>query len=145
MDFDKLKKMAEKDSLVDGTELDIESMKLPQLHNKYLNLLQDEKLIIRKLLSQKNSLYRSKWEYYTGKMSKEEMDELGWEPFQLNVLKKDINIYLDSDKDLILIGDRIAYHEAILEFLEETLKELNTRHWKIRNAIEWRKFTSGGF
>ena len=64
MDFEKLKKMAEKDANMDGTELDIESMKLPQLHNKYLNLLQDEKLIIRKLLSQKNSLYRSKWEYY---------------------------------------------------------------------------------
>lgn len=145
MDFDKLKKMAEKDSIVDGTELDIESMKLPQLHNKYLNLLQDEKLILRKLISEKNNLYRLKWEYYTGKMSKEEMDDLEWEPFQLNVLKKDINIYLESDKELSIIGDRVAYHEVILEFLEEILKELNTRHWKIRNAIEWRKFTSGGF
>ena len=145
MDFDKLKKMAEKDSIVDGTELDIESIKLPQLHNKYLNLLQDEKLILRKLISEKNSLYRLKWEYYTGKMNKEEMDDLEWEPFQLNVLKKDINIYLESDKELSIIGDRVAYHEVILEFLEEILKELNTRHWKIRNAIEWRKFTSGGF
>jgi len=145
MDFDKLKKMVEKDSIVDGTELDIESLKLPQLHNKYLNLLQDEKLILRKLVSEKNNLYRLKWEYYTGKMSKEEMDNLEWEPFQLNVLKKDINIYLESDTGLSIIRDRIAYHEVILEFLEETLKELNTRHWKIRNAIEWRKFTSGGF
>ena len=145
MDFEKLKKMAEKDSGVDGTELDIESLKLPQLHNKYLNLLQDEKLILRKLLSEKNNLFRLKWEYYTGKMSKEEMDGLGWSPFQLNVLKKDMNIYLESDKELSLIGDRIAYHEVVLEFLEEVLKELNNRHWKIRNAIEWRKFTSGGF
>jgi len=23
------------------------------------------------------------------------------------------------------------------------VKELNTRHWKIRNAIEWRKFING--
>jgi len=145
MDFEKLKKMAEKDSGVDGTELDIESLKLPQLHNKYLNLLQDEKLILRKLLSEKNNLFRLKWEYYTGKMSKEEMDGLGWAPFQLNVLKKDMNIYLESDKELSLVGDRIAYHEVVLEFLEEVLKELNNRHWKIRNAIEWRKFTSGGF
>lgn len=145
MDFDKLKKMAEKDSVVDGTELDIESMKLPQLHNKYLNLLQDEKLILRRLMTEKNTLFRLKWEYYTGKMDKDELDKHGWQPFQLNVLKKDINIYLDSDKDLNLIRDRIAYHEVVLGFLEEVLKELNTRHWKIRNAIEWRKFTSGGF
>tara|TARA_Y100000310_G_C20625204_1_gene785461 strand:+ start:1172 stop:1609 length:438 start_codon:yes stop_codon:yes gene_type:complete len=145
MDFDKLKTMAKKDSEIDGTELDIESMKLPQLHNKYLNLLQDEKLILRRLMSEKNTLYRLKWEYYTGKMDKDDLDKHGWQPFQLNVLKKDINIYLDSDKELGLIRDRVAYHEVILEFLEETLKELNTRHWKIRNAIEWRKFTSGGF
>ena len=117
MDFDKLKKMAEKDSVVDGTELDIESMKLPQLHNKYLNLLQDEKLILRRLMTEKNTLFRLKWEYYTGKMDKDELDKHGWQPFQLNVLKKDINIYLDSDKDLNLIRDRIAYHEVVLGFL----------------------------
>jgi len=145
MDFDKIKKMSKEDADIDGTELDVESMKLPQLHNKYLNLLQDEKLILRKLISEKNILYRLKWEYYTGKMDKETLDEHGWEPFQLNVLKKDMNIYLDSDKELSLVRDRVAYHEVKLEFLEEILKELNTRHWKIRNAIEWRKFTSGGF
>tara|TARA_Y100000034_G_C6865467_1_gene394396 strand:+ start:159 stop:596 length:438 start_codon:yes stop_codon:yes gene_type:complete len=145
MDFDKLKKMAKEDAEIDGTELDIESMKLPQLHNKYLNLLQDEKLILRKLISDKNTLYRLKWEYYTGKLDKETLDKHGWEQFQLNVLKKDINIYLDSDPDLSIMRDRVAYHEVILSFLEETLKELNTRHWKLKNAIDWRKFTSGGF
>ena len=145
MDFDKIKKMSKEDADIDGTELDIESMKLPQLHNKYLNLLQDEKLILRKMISEKNVLYRLKWEYYNGKMDKETLDEHGWEPFQLNILKKDINIYLDSDKELSLVRDRVAYHEIKLEFLEEILKDLNTRHWKIKNVIDWRKFTSGGF
>ena len=145
MDFESMKKMAEKDSCIDGTELDIESMKLPQLHNKYLNLLQEEKLKLRKLISEQNKLFRLKWEYYTGKLDKDSLDKLGWEPFQLNVLKKDINIYLDSDSDLSIIRDRVAFQEIKLVFLEESLKELNTRHWKIRNAIEWRKFTSGGF
>jgi len=145
MTLDDLRNMTIKDLVMDETELDAESLKTPQLHNKYLNLLQDEKLILRKLISEKNILYRLKWEYYTGKMDKETLDEHGWEPFQLNVLKKDMNIYLDSDKELSLVRDRVAYHEVKLEFLEEILKELNTRHWKIRNAIEWRKFTSGGF
>ena len=144
MDFDKIKAMSEKDTQMDGTELDIESIKLPQLHNKYLNILQDEKLVLRKLISDKNRLFRLKW-YYNGKMDKDALDELGWEPFQLNILKKDIDIYLNSDKELSMVQDRISYQEVKLEFLEEILKELNNRHWKIRNAIEWRKFTSGGF
>ena len=145
MDFDKIKAMSERDTQIDGTELYIESIKLPQLHNKYLNILQDEKLVLRKLISDKNKLFRLKWEYYNGKMDKDALDELGWEPFQLNILKKDIDIYLNSDKELSMIHDRISYQEVKLEFLEEILKELNNRHWKIRNAIEWRKFTSGGF
>ena len=145
MDFEKIKAMSEKDTQMDGTELDIESIKLPQLHNKYLNILQDEKLVLRKLISDKNKLFRLKLEYYNGKMDKDTLDELGWEPFQLNILKKDIDIYLNSDAELSLTRDRISYQEVKLEFLEEILKELNNRHWKIRNAIEWRKFTSGGF
>ncbi len=145
MNLNELREMTKVDSVIDGTELAKESIKIPQLHNKYLNLLQDEKLILRKLNSEFKVLSRMKWEYYTGKMSKEEMDELGWDAFQLTVLKKDISTYTDSDPDITKIGDKIAYHEAKLSILEETLKELNNRHWKIRNAIEWNKFTQGGF
>ena len=78
-------------------------------------------------------------------MSREELEHHGWEPFQLNVLKKDLEIYLDSDADLNIMRDRIAMIEAKISFLEEIIKELNSRAWKIKNAIEWRKFTSGGF
>ena len=34
MTFDELKKMVEKDVVIDDTELDRESMRTPQLHNK---------------------------------------------------------------------------------------------------------------
>tara|TARA_Y100000310_G_C20398285_1_gene676166 strand:+ start:215 stop:652 length:438 start_codon:yes stop_codon:yes gene_type:complete len=145
MNLSELKDMTKADSVIDGTELAKESIKIPQLHNKYLNLLQDEKLILRKFSSELRILSRKKWEYYTGKMSKEEMDDLGWDAFQLNILKKDVSSYIDSDVDIIRLSDKVAYHEAKISILEETLKELNTRHWKIRNAIEWNKFTQGGF
>ncbi len=145
MDFNELKNMASKDAEMDGTELDIESLRLPQLHNKYLNILQDEKLVLRKIMSEQSKMFKLKWEYYTGKLDKDTLDDLGWEPFQLNILKKDIEIYLKSDKDLSILQDRLSFQEVKIQFLEEVLKELNNRHWKIRNAIEWRKFTSGGF
>ncbi len=145
MKFDEIKDMAASDCKIDGTELDIESIKIPQLHNKYLRLMQDEKLVLRSMISKRNTLFRLKWEYYTGKMSREELEHHGWEPFQLNVLKKDLEIYLDSDADLNIMRDRIAMIEAKISFLEEIIKELNSRAWKIKNAIEWRKFTSGGF
>ncbi len=79
-----------------------------------------------------------------GKMDKDSLDELGWQPFQLNVLKKDLDLYFNADEDLIELKGKIIYQESKIDFLENTLKTLNNRNWVIRNAIEWNKFIQGG-
>jgi hypothetical protein len=124
-------------------ELDTESLKIPQLHGKYLNFLTDERLSLRKIEADRSVMLRAKWEYYTGKMSQEELAVRGWEPFALKILRNDLDLYLDSDSDLIKCNQKIEYQKEKISLLEEVVKELNTRHWKIRNAIEWRRFTNG--
>ena len=136
--------MAEQDAVIDSTELGSESIKIPQLHNKYLVLMQDEKFALQKMNIQFYQMKRLKWEYYTGKMDKETLDELGWQPFQLNVLKKDLDLYFNADEDLVELKSKIIYQESKIDFLESTLKTLNNRNWVIRNAIEWNKFIQGG-
>ena len=37
MDLEQLQEQADKDLKINDTELDLESLKTPQLHNKYLN------------------------------------------------------------------------------------------------------------
>ena len=74
MKFDDIRKMVAKDMVIDDTELDLESLKIPQLHNKYLNMFHDERLILKKLETDKRELTRDKWEYYSGKMSQEELN-----------------------------------------------------------------------
>lgn len=143
MTFDELKKMVEKDVVIDDTELDRESMRTPQLHNKYLSLYHDMRLIKRKYETEYRILRKRKWEYYSGKMSEEEMKELGWEPFQQRVLRQDIEMFLESDMDLIKIRARIEYQQEKCDYLEGIVKSLSSRQWTIRNAIEWRKFTHG--
>ena len=101
MTLDELKKMVSEDMIIDDTELDLESLKTPQLHNKYLNLYTDEKLKLSKVQSEVKALIRVKWEYYTGKLDEDQLKELGWEPFQYKILKNDIDKYLESDSDLI--------------------------------------------
>ena len=44
MKIDELREHAARDMTFDGTELDRESLRVPQLHNKYLNFLMDERL-----------------------------------------------------------------------------------------------------
>ena len=143
MNFEDLKRHTERDMKVDDTQLDLESLKIPQLHNKYLNFLQEERFNLKKMGFDFASLRRSKWEYYTGKMSEEDLEEKGWEPFDLKILKADIDMYLDSDNDMILMKQKITYQEEKVFYLESVIKEIGQRNWEIRNAIEWRKFVSG--
>lgn len=143
MTLDEIRIELERDMALDQAALDLESLKIPQLHSKYLNFLMDERLVQRKTEADYSVLLRAKWEYYTGKMSQEELDSRGWQPFALKILRQDIDLYLDSDQDLIKLQQKTQYQKEKVALLEEVVKELNTRHWKIRNAIEWRKFTNG--
>tara|TARA_Y100000593_G_C4188046_1_gene275397 strand:+ start:188 stop:622 length:435 start_codon:yes stop_codon:yes gene_type:complete len=143
MTVEELRKMVNTDIPMDKTELDIESMKTPQLHNKYLIILMDEKLILGKIQSDLNILKKDKWLYYTGKMSQEELEERNWEPFDLNILKTDIDKFIDSDKDIIRLSNKILLQKEKVNYLENVIKIINNRQWSIRSTIDWMKFTNG--
>ena len=140
MNIDELYIEVERDIKIDDTELDLESIRTPQLHNKYLKIFTKHSLQYKKLQDDYKVLYREKWEYYTGKASPEVYAE---NPFELKVLKADIGIYMEADKDLQQLGQRMAYTKQIADYLERILKEINTRNWTIRNTIEWKKFLHG--
>ena len=57
MDLKELREQVERDARIDDTELDTESLRLPQLHNKYLNLYHDAKLWYEKAANEYNRLY----------------------------------------------------------------------------------------
>ena len=143
MKFEDIRSMVGSDMKIDSSELDVESLRTPQLHNKYLNIFHDERLILKKLNVDLSELKKAKWEYYTGKMSLEELNERGWEPFQFKILKTDVERYLDADVDLVRIKNKIMYQEEKVEYLASTLKSISSRQWDIKNAIEWRKFVNG--
>ena len=140
MNIDELYSEVERDIKIDDTELDLESIRTPQLHNKYLKIFTKHSLQYKKLQDDYKVLYRVKWEYYTGKASPEVYAE---KPFELKVLKADIGINMEADKDLQQLGQRMAYAKQIVEYLERILKEINNRNWNIRNTIEWKKFLHG--
>ena len=141
--IEEIRKMVGKDLPMDKTELDVESIKTPQLHNKYLILYSDEKLILGKFQSDYNVLKKDKWLYYTGKISQEELEERNWEPFDLNILKTDIDTFIDSDEDIIRLSNRILLQKEKVSYLENVIKIVNNRQWSIRSAIDWLRFTNG--
>jgi hypothetical protein len=131
------------DATVDSTELGIASLKIPELHSKYLKIYFDERRKLKALEFQSKDLSLKKYEYYNGKLSQEELDELNWEPFVKRLMKNEVDMYLDSDKDIIHNNVRIINQKEKLALLDEVLKNVNQRNFQIKNAIEWKKFTQG--
>ena len=76
------------------------------------------------------------------KMSKEELDEYGWEPFQF-VLKTDLSTYMEADKDLIKLLEKKVYHDECVSVIESIMNELKQRTWQLRDFISWEKFING--
>lgn len=128
------------DSKIDPELLDEESIKIPQLHSKYLKYLSDVKLLKIKKEMEYRVLLREKFEYYTGKADEEVYKE---KPFDLKILKQDLSLYMESDTDIQALLARINYYEEIMFFLDKVLHCLNNRGFQIKNSIDWQKFMQG--
>jgi hypothetical protein len=97
-------------------------------------------LQLKKVRDERKSLYRDKWEYYTGKSPPEVYQE---KPFDLRILKADVSMYIEANSEYQEIGQKEEYIKQMVEYTERILKEINNRNWNIRNAIEWKKFLHG--
>ena len=140
MTLEELQQSVDRDLKIDDTELDTESINIPLLHNKYLQHYNKFSLLLKKSEYEYRVLKRQKWEYYTGKADPSVYQA---EPFDLKILKSDVGIYLEADKDLQELGQKEAYLEIVVNYLEKILREITNRNWTIRNTIEWKKFLHG--
>ena len=143
MKFEEIQTLWTSDCNIDETELAQESVKIPQLHNKYLILYSNEKLRLKTQRFEHSKLVKLKKEYYGGRMSQEELEAVDWEPFQYKLLKADVEQYVDADDNVIESKKILALQEEKVDYLEAIVKGLSTRGYLIKNAIDWKRFTEG--
>ena len=131
------------DSKIDDLELDLESLKIPQLHSKYMKILNDENRILSRMMFSHKMLEKDKYEYYSGKMCEEDLKERNWEPLTLKILKGDIPKYMDGDptisQNLVIISDQ----REKVGLLSSIIGSINNLSFVITNAIKWKQFTNG--
>lgn len=143
MKTDELINEWERDSEIDKTELGKESLRIPQLHSKYLKEFYLAKSMHVKLNADYKALYRIKHQYYQGILSKEELEQHGWEPQPLKILKSDIPVYMESDEELQTMQTKIQLTEDKIGLIENIIRTLNNRGYLLKNCIEWEKFKMG--
>ena len=143
MKFEEIQIAWTRDCEMDETELSHESIKIPQLHNKYLIFYSNEKLKFKEIKYLFAGLIKRKRDYYSGRMTAEELEASDWEPFQLKLLKADVQEYIDADDNVIESKKLLALQEEKVNYLESIVKSLTTRGYLIKNAIDWTRFTEG--
>ena len=135
------------DSKLPRNNLDEASRQTPSLHSKYLTILSQTKLRLKKAEMDQKTLLKQKWLYYNGKMSEDELKATGWDFDPLNglkVMKGEMDYYYDSDKEIQESELKIQYLKTLIDTLNEIVNNLNWRHQTIGNMIRWKVFEAGG-
>ena len=144
MKIEELHDMWDSDCSIDDDHLDKASIHTAKLHSKYLRLLIQHKMKIAALQAEYNVLRQTKFRYYRGELSKDELKDRGCDQWQgIKPLKNELDQFLQGDSDLIKMNVKIEYVKILIEALESIIKQISSRDWSIRNAIEFKKFIAG--
>ena len=142
MNLSEIQDQVKRDLKINDLELDIESLRIPALHTKYLQLLTENSLKLKKSSGELSVLKRNKQIYYTGKASEEVYKEKGDFPLKLKT-KDEERTFIEADEDIQKKKTEVEYYETVVDYLQEIVKQIGQRNFQIKNAIEWRKFEAG--
>lgn len=139
MKFEDIKDLANADAKINQIDLDDESLRSSILHQKWLDIIKPEIASLKTCEDELKRVYRARWLYYSGKADRQVYDKEG--SFELNVSGKDLQMFIESDDLYIAVKTKLDLQKEKVAYVESVMKNINNRHWSIRNAIEWRKFT----
>ncbi len=121
-------------------DLEKASRSIPTLHGKFIGLKAIEDATLKALEFEYDVVYRDRWLFYSGKANPSQYKE---ENFDLRLLKSDIDIFLNSDKQLHEIKSKISVQKIKLSTIDEFIKSLNARQWNVKNVIDWLRYNQG--
>ncbi len=142
MNLSEIQDQVKRDLKINDLELDIESLRIPRLHTKYLQFLTENSLKLKKANGELAVLKRNKWIYYTGKASEDVYKEKGDFPLKLKT-KDEERTFIEADEEIQKKKTEVEYYETVVDYLQEIVKQIGQRNFQIKNAIEWRKFEAG--
>lgn len=132
----------EEDCKIDELDLQESARIIPQLHSKYLRIYTAEKSEMLRLKGAYKRLKLRKYEFLIN--PDEEGVKMGWEiPAQGKLLKNEVGLYLEGDKDLLSLEFKSNEQEEKVEVLKDIMRTIRERNFIIRNIIEDRKFMEG--
>ena len=141
MNLEQLQEMWKTDSIIDPDKYGEESVRIPQLHMRYMEFFNTFSLMKKDRESEMRMMVRDKWIYYKGKASTSIYKTA---PFDLKLTTNDeIKMFIAADDEVRKLQLKIDYIDQTVFFLDGVLRQINGRSYQIKNAIEWERFQSG--
>ena len=141
INLDKIQSMWQEDCKIDIDNMHEESIKVPQLHSKYHEILNNLILLRTKVQKIQKNVRHERYEYYSGKADPDVYER---EPFPKKVRDKDALIrYMDADDRVSDANLKVEYYDVMINYTESILKQISNHTYQIKNSIEWHKFQAG--
>ena len=137
MELDEIMKMWEEDSRIDDKDLDNESLNIPNVHQKYLNIYSKEKRKMSDLKTHWKILFQQRWEVVISKNGKAP-------DHNIRISKTELERHYVAADGVLQKAEKIMNEqEGKVEYLKSVLSMIENRSFHINNAISWRKFVAG--
>jgi hypothetical protein len=134
-----------KDTIIDSANIDDEIVKIPKLHQKYLDILTHLKIHVFKKQAEFLKLKGARTRYYSGTMGREDLADYGWEQYQgKQPLKSELERLLEVDPILLASEEKLFELKASFEYCESVMNSLKWRGSELKTIMEWKRFIAGG-
>ena len=137
MTLEDIMKDWEVDASIDSQNLDGESLKIPNLHAKYMEMYTKEKRTFREFKRKWKVLFQKRWEVIIAKQGRPP-------DHNIRISKSELEkYYVAADSELQEFEALINDQEDKVDYLSGVLDTIKNRNWQIKNAIDWSKFQTG--
>ena len=140
MTLDEIQQMWARDAVIDDVMLDTASMKIPQLHAKYITLHNEYSLLLKKARQEQNRICHLRTLYYSGRGTPDMYED---SPFDYKLIRSEVPSWVAVDETVNKIEMKVALYETTLSSLSEIIKQINQMSFNIKNMISWRQFVGG--
>lgn len=140
MKHSEIEQMWKEDSIIDPDNLHQEAIRIPQLHGKYHEILNNLFILKKQKELEYRKLNKEKFLYYSGKADPEVYKE---NPLHYVIIKTDVNRYIESDDEVNKIKNMLDYYTHMMKYVEDILKQIHNRSFQIRDSLEFSKFVAG--
>lgn len=141
MKLDEIQKEIDNDSKIDKDDLSSESLRIPYIYGKWINIFSMERAFLIKYKRDLSEMSLFKVDYYKGVKNPEYKDGK-ISPIKYDT-KAERETAFNGDREVLDLIQKVDLQKVKIESIELFLKAIHSKGFQIKSAIDYIKFKNG--